>query len=83
MGFNLVDIAQGLQGILNLFAGSDEAEEPWAQDEGLFADHFGITIEEFAGKLALLSVDQQNRYQKTLEVNPEAAVLWVSMMQQV
>ncbi len=80
---NLVDIAQGLQGILHLFAGSDEAQEPWAQDEQLFAEHFGATIEEFAEKLALLNVDQQRRYEKTLEANPEAAVLWVIMMQDV
>jgi hypothetical protein len=80
---NLVDIAQGLQGILGLFAGHEEAQEPWAQDEELFAEHFGATFEEFADKLAMLSVDQQRRYEKTIEVNPEAAVLWVVMMQQV
>lgn len=80
---NLVDVAQGLQGILTLFAGHSEAQEPWAQDEVLFADHFGASIEEFAEKLALLNVDQQRRYEKTLEVNPEAAVLWVIMMQDV
>lgn len=68
-------------GIVNLFAGSIAAQEPWAQDEELFAVHFGAEYEEFCYKLTILNADQQVRYQKTLEVNPEAAVLWVIMQQ--
>lgn len=77
---NLVDIAQGLQGVLNLFGETDVTDEPWARDEELFFEHFGAPYEEFALRLPMLSGDQHKRYEATLLVNPEAAVLWVLMM---
>ena len=74
----LLHLASGLAG---LFAGGPDADEPWAHDEELFDEHFDTPYEVFAEKLFHLSADQQNRYRKTLEVNPEAAVLWVCLLQ--
>jgi hypothetical protein len=74
----LLNLATSLAG---LFGRGPDAEEPWAQDEMLFEEHFDTPYEVFTEKLFHLSADQQKRYQKTLEVNPEAAVLWVCMLQ--
>lgn len=74
----LLKLATSLAG---LFAGSPDADEPWAHDEELFEEHFDTPYEVFMDKLFHLSGDQQKRYKKTLEVNPEAAVLWVCMLQ--
>jgi hypothetical protein len=76
----LVDIAQGLEGLLSLFKDEENINEPWARSEEEFALHFGQSYEEFAVKLTRLSSDQHARYEATLKVNPEAAVLWVVMM---
>ena len=59
---------------------TDVADEPWARDEEMFLDHFGVPYEEFAVRLPMLSADQHKRYADTLVVNPEAAVLWVISM---
>ena len=67
--------------ILKLFEGEEVAiGEPWARDEGLFEEHFGVPYEELARKVPMLSADQSARYEATLKVNPEAAVLWVLAM---
>lgn len=76
----LVDIAHGLEGLLSLFKDEENINEPWARSEELFIAHFGQSYEEFAVKLTQLSGDQHARYEATLAVNPEAAVLWVVMM---
>ena len=76
----LVDIAQGLEGLLSLFKDEENINEPWARSKDEFANHFGQSYEEFAVKLTRLSADQHARYAATLAVNPEAAVLWVVMM---
>jgi hypothetical protein len=74
----ILDVAAG---IIKLFAGSPDAEEPWAQNEEIFEQHFGVPYEEFCYKLTILSADQHKRYHETLKVNPEAAVLWVVMQE--
>ena len=79
----LVDIAQGLEGLLKLFKDEEGINEPWARDEARFEEHFGHPYEEFALKVPELSADQHTRYEATLKVNPEAAVLWVLAMQVV
>ena len=67
--------------ILKLFEGEEVATgEPWARDEELFAEHFGVTYEELVRRVPMLSADQGTRYEATLKVNPEAAVLWVRAM---
>ena len=81
----MADIVTLAQEILALFAqdGDVVIDEPWARDEGLFEAHFGATYEEFATKVTLLGSDQHVRYEATLRVNPEAAVLWVLSMSEV
>lgn len=76
----LVDIAQGLEGLLKLFKDEEQINEPWARDEEQFEEHFGHSYEEFALKIPQLSADQHTRYEATLKVNPEAAVIWVLAM---
>ena len=81
----MADIVTLAQEILALFAqdGDVVIDEPWARDEGLFEAHFGAAYEEFATKVTLLGSDQHARYEATLRVNPEAAVLWVLSMSEV
>lgn len=70
--------------ILKLFDHEDVAVgEPWARDEELFEEHFGAPYEELVRKVPMLSADQTARYEATLKVNPEAAVLWVLAMKSV
>ena len=70
--------------ILKLFEGEKIAvAEPWARDERTFEEHFGAPYEAFVARVPLLSADQATRYAATLEVNPEAAVLWVLSMSDV
>jgi len=70
--------------ILKLFEGEKIAtDEPWARDEALFEQHFGCPYEVLVAKVPMLSADQSKRYEATLKVNPEAAVLWVLAMENV
>ena len=79
---DLVNLAQD---ILALFAHDGEVliDEPWARDELTFEGHFGTSYEEFAAKVTLLGADQHARYEATLKVNPEAAIVWVLAMSEV
>jgi hypothetical protein len=76
------DLVELAHGILSLFAHDGEVliDEPWARDEAAFEGHFGATYEEFALKATLLGADQHVRYEATLKVNPEAAIVWVLAM---
>ena len=56
--------------------GGGGREEPWAVDEQAFAEHFGIDYEVFANALARLDLAHRDMYEKTMRVNPEAAVTW-------
>jgi hypothetical protein len=78
---SITDIVGAANNILALFASNDEqVDEPWARDEVAFENHFGASYMELVEKLPLLSSDQHARYEATLKVNPEAAVLWVLTM---
>lgn len=78
---SIPDIVGAANHILALFASNDEqVDEPWVRDESAFADHFGASYGDLVEKLPLLSSDQHARYEATLKVNPEAAVLWVLAM---
>lgn len=79
----MVDVVSVAQDILSLLVNEEGIDEPWARNEIAFADHFGSSYEEFVGKVTLLSADQHARYEATLKVNPEAAVLWVVAMSAV
>lgn len=77
------DIVGVAHEILKLFEGEESVGEPWARDENMFQEHFGVPYEEFAARIPMLSADQSVRYTATLKVNPEAAVLWVISMDNV
>lgn len=57
--------------------GNDDVAEPWATDEDAFEDHFGFEYEAFAEAVGSLDRAQHDLYEKTIDVNPEAAVTWV------
>lgn len=60
-----------------LVGSNDEHAEPWANDEEAFENHFGVDYEGFAEAVRQLDRAQHDLYEKTLEVNPEAAVAWI------
>jgi len=55
----------------------------WAVDEETFFRHFGVPHEAYAEIVGHLQPAQLDLLEATLEVNPEAAVLWVLAMQEV
>jgi hypothetical protein len=55
----------------------------WANDVAEFERHFGVPYEGFIMIIEHLSVDQKKMLDATLEVNPEAAVLWILSMEEV
>jgi len=58
-------------------------EPDWARDEEAFFRHFGVPYEAYAEIVEHLQPEQQDLLEATLEVNPEAAVLWILAMQEV
>ena len=79
----VADIVEVAQNVLRLFvtdAGEAAIDEPWARSDEAFHEHFGACYEDFASKIPLLSGDQGQKYEATLKINPEAAVLWVLAM---
>lgn len=69
----LLDLLKGLTG----FSNDDGVIEPWAEDPTVFRDHFGVPFDEFEERLSNLDRAHIDLYEKTLRVNPEAAVTWV------
>ena len=65
---------------LDLFAGTPDSHERWASDEGAFETHFGSSYECFIEILHHLDAEQGERFDATMKVNPEAAVLWILSM---
>ena len=59
------------------FFGGDHVDEAWATDEVAFEEHFGASYEAFEEKVASLDQAHATLYERTLEVNPEAAITWV------
>lgn len=70
-----------VQGLLELFSGTPDSGEPWATDEVAFELHFGSSYAYFTEVLRHLDDEQSVRFAETMEVNPEAAVLWVLAME--
>ena len=60
-----------------IFGHGDIPTELWATDEGEFENHFGRSYEEFVERLSGLDRSHTEMYEKTMQVNPEAAVAWV------
>ena len=55
----------------------------WFEDEEEFERHFGAPYEAFLEIVEHLSSDQKKLLDATVEVNPEAAVLWILAMEEV
>lgn len=72
-------LLDAIRGAWRLLTGDGNVEhtEPWASDERSFEDHFGVPYIEFADAVSGLSRGDFELYEKTLQVNPEASVLWV------
>jgi hypothetical protein len=66
--------------MVKLFESSHGSQEPWETDELEFERHFGCPYEEFLLVLGHLSKDQYQLFERTVAVNPEAAVLWILAM---
>ena len=69
--------------VIKLFADTPGSKETWATDEEAFEQHFGESYEMFVMILQHLSPEQTERFSATLQVNPEAAVLWILSMEEV
>lgn len=67
--------------VLDIFA--PDTNEPWAANEEEFERHFGESYEYFTAVLQHLSPEQSEKFEATLRVNPEAAVLWILSMEAV
>lgn len=78
----LLHTAQGISETAKLLA-SPEHRADWTTDERAFFRHFGVSLEDYATVIELLSPEQVSLYEKTLAVNPEAAVLWVLAMDKI
>jgi hypothetical protein len=57
-------------------------QQDWEKDESAFLTHFGAPFDEYALIVSHMSDDQRALLEKTLAVNPEAAVLWVLAMEE-
>lgn len=62
---------------------SPELQAPWLTDERAFEKHFGFTCDQLMAILNYLSPEQLALYDRTLMVNPEAAVLWIAAMEEL
>ena len=62
-------------------SGTPDSGEPWATNEAAFEVHFGSSYDYFTGVLQHLDDEQSIRFAETMEVNPEAAVLWILAME--
>lgn len=78
---DLLGAARTLRQIADVFGDGPDSGEPWATDEESFARHFGATYEDFRAVLGFLDEEQATRFDSTMKVNPEAAVLWVLAME--
>ena len=62
---------------------SGQGSADWLSDEESFLRHFGVPHEAFEEVVHHLDENQLRLLEATLEVNPEAAVLWILAMQEV
>ena len=76
----LIDTAQHA---LSLFAGGPGSGESWAASETEFERHFGVPYEAFVKIVQNLSQEQEHLLRATLDVNPEAAILWILTMEEI
>jgi hypothetical protein len=68
---------------LSFFGNGPGSDQPWAASEQEFERHFGVPYEAFVEIVRHLDREQEQLLHATLEVNPEAAVLWILAMEEV
>lgn len=57
-------------------------QHPWERDESAFLSHFGVPFEEYALIVEHMNDEQRELLARTIDVNPEAAILWVLAMEE-
>jgi hypothetical protein len=77
---DLLNALGAIRRTLDFFAGTPDSREPWAASEEAFEVHFGGSYEFFVEVLQHLDDEQGARFDATMKVNPEAAVLWILSM---
>ena len=77
---DLLNALGAIRKTLDFFAGTPDSSEPWAASEEDFENHFGGSYEFFVEVLQHLDEEQSARFDATMRVNPEAAVLWILSM---
>ena len=77
---DLLNALGAIRKTLDFFAGTPDSDEPWAASEEAFEAHFGGSYEFFVEVLQHLDEEQSSRFDATLKVNTEAAVLWILSM---
>ena len=80
---DLLGLIGTAQRALSLFGGSPGSGEPWAASEAEFERHFGAPYAAFVEIVQHLNQNQEALLRATLEVNPEAAVLWILTMEEI
>jgi hypothetical protein len=75
-----LDASRGLREFVRRVGGP---RPDWANDPSAFERHFGVPIESYAEIVSHLSPEQEKLLLETLDVNPEAAVLWVLAMEEL
>ncbi len=56
---------------------------PWATDELAFERHFGVPFAAYHEVTQHLLPEQMDLLERTIDVNPEAAVLWILAMEKL
>ena len=77
---DLLNALGAIRRTLDFFAGTPDSYESWAANEDAFETHFGLPYALFAEILQHLDQEQSERFDATMKVNPEAAVLWILSM---
>ena len=77
---DLLNALGAIRRTLDFFAGTPDSSEPWAASEEEFETHFGLPYALFSEILQHLNREQGERFDATMKVNPEAAVLWILSM---
>jgi hypothetical protein len=75
-----LDAARGLREFVRRAGGP---QPDWATEPAAFERHFGVPIQAYAEIVAHLNPEQEKLLLETLDVNPEAAVLWVLAMEEI
>ena len=80
---DLLGLIGTAQRALSLFSGGPGSNETWATSEAEFELHFGFPYAAFVEIVQHLNREQEVLLRATLEVNPEAAVLWILAMEEI